>query len=216
MEVHHDFDLVSDRFAKSLHDFVNAIHIRQWSMVMRVGNEDRLQGLVTSTNDLKRTLDDGSDCVRLVDGAHISKTKVGVYLDAIAHLSTEKAPHRLIEKLTQNVPKSDLDSGDGRHADDPQPPEAMLLHRPNELFDIAGIAPDQQRLQVSDCARNCSGLPFARRFAPAVQSVGVRVDADKYPVPHFRVDNSCGDSRYAHWVMDSVSLHAATSYDGRE
>ena len=134
---------------------------------MRIGNEDCLQGLISTTDNLQRVLHNRIGLVRFVHGAHVAKTQVRIYLDPIPYLSTQQAPYGLVEELPQNVPERDLDSGYRGHSDNAQPPEAVLLHHSHQLLDVARIAANQQRLKVLDCSGDRPRFPFARRLAPS-------------------------------------------------
>ena len=181
MEVDHDVDVGADRVAQRADHVGDANRPLVGRHVVRVGNADDLDGVVACLGDDAPALDDRGDGVGLVDRLHVAKAEMGVGAQIVAHLAAEQAPDRHAERLAENVPERDLDAADGRHALDPEAPEAVPGQDLVALLDVAGILPDQQRLEILDGADDGAGLPFQRRFAPAEQARARRFRRGRTP-----------------------------------
>jgi len=71
-----------------------------------------------------------------------------------------------------------------------QTPEALLLHDPDELLDVARITPEEKRCEILDGAGHSARLPFEGRFAPAVETRLIRLDAHEDPVAHLGIHDT--------------------------
>ena len=88
----------------------------------------------------------------------------------------------------ENVPESDVNSADGRAANDAVAvPEMLPIHHLPEMLDAAGILSDQQLGNVFNGANHGTRVPLQRGLAPAPQARLIRDDFDKNPVPHPRM-----------------------------
>ena len=155
--------------------------------VVGVGDADDLDRVVAGLGDDAAALDDRLGRAALVDGVHVAEAEMGVGAQMVAHLAAEQAPDRHAEGFPEDVPQRDLDARDRRHAVDAEPPEAVARHDLVALLDVAGVLPDQQRLEVFEGADDGARLPFQRRLAPAEQAGLVGLDPHEHPVAHFRV-----------------------------
>ncbi len=64
--------------------------------------------------------------------------------DLVANSAAEQSPDRHAKRLADDIPQSDLNPGNCAHANNAQPPEGVLLHHANRLFNVARITPEQQ------------------------------------------------------------------------
>ena len=198
MEVDHDFDVRADSRPQRLHHARDLVHLGQGRVIVRIGDEDCLEGAVALRDDFLRALDQRRRVERLVDGAHVAEAKMRVDAHLVAHLAAEQPPHGNAEVLAENVPQRHLDAGDRAHADHAEPPETCFLSDAHGLLDVAGIAADQQRREIFDGADHGARLPFERRLAPAEQAGFAGLDADEDPVAHVRVDDAGRDAGDLH------------------
>ena len=160
-----------------------------------------LTRVVAGLRDDAAALDDRVGRAAFVDGLHVAEAEMGVGAQMVAHLAAEQAPHRHAERLAENVPQRDLDAADRRHAFDAEAPEAVPRHDLVALLDVAGILPDQQRLEIFERADDGAGLPFERRLAPAEQAGLVGLDPHEHPVAHFRVADARRDRGDLHSTL---------------
>ena len=175
VEIHHDLDLLAHGLAQRLHQLGDMIDAAQRRRVMRIGNEHDLEGAVALVDDLEGLVDQRLGLHGLIDGAHVAEAEMGIDRHAIAGLAAEEPPDRHAQILAQDVPERHLDAGDGRGADDPHAPEAMLVHHAIGLLDVAGIAADEKRRQILHRARrrrasSIRGWPRPSRRAPPGRS----------------------------------------------
>ena len=152
---------------------------------MRVGNNDDFHRAIAARENFVRALDELLRQLGFIDRAHVAKAKMSVHRHAVAHPRAEQPPHWNREQLAQDIPKCDFDSRDGAHADDAKAPEAVLLHDPDELLDVARIASDHERSEISP--RDRARLPLERRLAPSAQAILIGLDAHEDPVAHLRM-----------------------------
>ena len=199
MKVDHDLDLWSNRLSQGLHQAGAMVDGPGRRKDVGIGNEDDLQRPVALRHDLAATVGQRLRVHRLIYRAHVTKAQMGVNRHPVADFATQKTPDRNAKLLAKDVPQRDLDGGNRGGADDAHLPEAVLVHAPDSLFDIARISPDQQRLKIGDGPHDRACLPLQRAFAPAKQPRLVRLDPHEDPVAHFRVHRL---SRYPgdlHW-----------------
>ena len=75
MEVHHDLDVRPDRFPQRAHHARRAIHLRQRSAVMRVGNDRRFHRAIAARDNFVRALHEPLRRLGFIDRAHVAKAK---------------------------------------------------------------------------------------------------------------------------------------------
>ena len=198
VEVHHDVNIGPDSVAQRADHGRDGIDRFVGRHVVRIGNADDLDGVIASLGDDAPALDDRGDGIGLVHGLHVAKAEMGVGAQIVAHLAAEQAPDRDAKRLAENVPERDLDSADRGHALDPETPEAVPRQDLVALLDIAGILPDQQRLEILDGADHGPRLPFQRGFAPAKKPGLVRLDRTKTQLRISALQTCVADGRDLH------------------
>src|SRR5689334_22835253 len=166
MKVDHNFHVIPYSLAEGCHEFLNMIK-RAWRCrVVRIRDEDDLHRPVPRSHHCFAGVGEFLRLECLVYGTHIAKAKVCINLQAVAGLSAEQAPNWNVEALTEYIPQRLLDAADSGHADDAQPPEAHLGHRPHSLLDVARIPPQKDRGEILDSTGNTARFPLQRCFAP--------------------------------------------------
>ena len=189
MEIHHDLDLLAHGLAQRLHQLGHMVDAAQRGRVMRVGDEHDLEGAVALVDDLEGLVDQRLGLHGLIDRAHVAEAEMGIDRHAIAGLAAEEPPDRHAQILAQDIPERHLDAGDGGGADDPHAPEAMLVHHPISLLDVARIAADEERGQILHGPDDGARLPFQGGLAPAVEPRLVGLDLDEDPIAHLGIDD---------------------------
>src|SRR5271165_1205652 len=84
--------------------------------------------------------------VGFVHRAHVAHSEMCVDPDLVANFAPKQSPDGHAERLADDVPQSDLNPRNRAHANNAQPPEGVLLHHANRLFDVARITPEHQGL----------------------------------------------------------------------
>jgi hypothetical protein len=97
--------------------------------------------------------------------------------------------HRLAQLLALDVPQRLVNPADRRVVDDPTPPEILPVHHLPQMLNPPGVLPNQQYRQVLHRPHHALGLPLQRRLTPSVKPRLVRLDLDKNPVAHPRMNN---------------------------
>ena len=147
--------------------------------------------------------------VALVEILHLPAAEMAVEADVVANASAPELVAGHAVNLAENVPERDVDSADGGAADDAVAvPEVLAKHHLPEVLDARGILADEQLGDVLDRADDGAGVPFERRFAPAVKARLVGDDFDENPVPHPRVADECldgGDLHLTPWSSATLS-----------
>jgi hypothetical protein len=195
VKVDHDLDIGADGATQRLHHPPNLVDRGEGRRHVSVGDEHRLEGAIALFDDLPRALHQGRLVERLVDGAHVAETKMGVDADLVADLAAQEPPDGYAEVLPQYVPERDLDARHGAHSDSAESPEGMLAQDTHRLLDVPGVTPEQERGEVVDGSDDCLRLPLERRFAPAEQAGLVRLDLHEHPIAHLGVDDARADRR---------------------
>ena len=154
---------------------------------MGVRDDDDFHRAIAPRENVMRALDQLLRRLGFIDRTHVAEAEVRIDPHPVAHATAQQHPRRNRERLAQNIPKGNFDSRDGAHADDAKAPEAVLLHDPHELLDVARIAADHERSEILDRRRNRARFPLERRLAPSEQAILIGLDADEDPVPHLRV-----------------------------
>src|SRR5438270_37586 len=65
---------------------------------------------------------------------------IGVRLDAVAHLASQEAVHRLVQRLADDVPAGHLDRADRRHGDFTSAGIVIAKHARDQVFHLERIA----------------------------------------------------------------------------
>lgn len=209
MEVHHDLDIRSDRVPQRGHHPAGVIDLTQKSTVVGIGNDHDLHRPISTREDVVSAIDQLAGRFRLINSPHVSEAEMRIDPDALAHLPAEQPPHRQIKRLAIDVLERNLDSRDRADSDGAEPPEAVLLHNSDELFDVARIASDDKRSEVLDRSGDRTGLPLQGRLTPTEEAGLIGVDANENPVPHFRVDDKGSDARNLHRNFPSRQTEVA-------
>ena len=80
------------------------VDIGQRRVVVGIGNEHRLQRPIALVDHLSGTLNQRLGLERLVDGAHVAESEMGVDLDPVAHLAAEQPPDRHDRAICRRCP----------------------------------------------------------------------------------------------------------------
>ena len=121
--------------------------------------------------------------------------------------------------FSRDVPQGDVDSRDGRRANNAVTvPEVLPEHHLPQVLDAARVFADDQFRNIFNCTDNRARVPFERRLTPSVKPRLVGHYFDEHPIPHPRVANksfNLGDFHAALKVMMVVRVRRQLPILGR-
>jgi hypothetical protein len=121
--------------------------------------------------------------VEVLGGAVDGVPAVGVGLDAVAHLAAEQPPHRLAERLADDVPARHLHARDAGHDDLAGAAVVAVLHPADEVLDVERVAADDVPApRLGEVADERVGVAEHPRLADAGEAL-VRADRHEREVP---------------------------------
>lgn len=98
-----------------------------------------------------------------------------------SHFSTQQLPNGNAQRFTLDIPKGDVQPGEGAHKDLTTTVEPMSIGRLVDIFNVGGIPTDESFSEIDKRAFDGFRMPLERSFSPSDNALEDRSQSSYSP-----------------------------------